>query len=146
MWQRKQTLFFGIALVLVAIPLLGLSFFTYSVENIDYTITAFGIENSLKPTLDSKLFYLPILLTLVTFIGVIISFKNRKRQLSLGWLSLLLVVFTAVFITVSSLSLSKGLQAGIGLYLHIAAILFILLGILGIRKDKKLIDSLNRLR
>ena len=123
MWQRKQTLFLGIALILVCLPFLGLPFFTYSLDEVNYQVTAFGNENLVKPEVQTKGYFI---LNLATA----------------AWIITMSASVTAECSTCETTRLAPA----IGLYLFLAAFPFILLGYFGIRKDKKLIDSLNRLR
>lgn len=154
MWQRKQTLFLGIALILVCLPFLGLPFFTYSLDEVNYQVTAFGNENLVKPEVQTKGYFSLMIIIALSLILSIISFKNRKRQLALTWISLILNLATAAWIIMMSSAITvecttcetTRLAPAVGLYLFLAAFPFILLGYFGIRKDKKLIDSLNRLR
>ena len=154
MWQRKQTLFLGIALIFVCLPFLGLPFFTYSLDEMNFQVTAFGNENLVKPEVQTKGYVSLMIIIALSLILSIISFKNRKRQLLLTWISLILNLATAAWIIMMSSAITvectacetTRLTPAIGLFLYLAAVPFILLGYFGIRKDKKLIDSLNRLR
>ncbi len=154
MWQRKQTLFLGIALIFVCLPFLGLPFFTYSLDDVSYQVTAFGNENLVKPTVQTKGYFSLMIVIALLLVLSILSFKNRKRQLLLTWISLILNLVTAAWIIMITSATTvectacetTRLTPAIGLFLFLAAVPFILLGYFGIRKDKKLIDSLNRLR
>ncbi len=154
MIQRIQSVYFFIAFLLVSIPLIGLTFFSYSLNKVEYHITAFGIENTLNPEVTKKGYFVLIMLIAVLLLGAIFFFKNRKRQIMLSWLALILnLSTTAWIITMSigdSMSCTKCESADIvpriGLFLFSSAFIFILLGYNGVKKDKKLVDSLNRLR
>lgn len=154
MLQRIQTIYFFVAFLLVSIPLAGMSFFTYSINETQYHVTAFGIENMTKPVVDGKTYFLPMLAIALLLVSAIFSFKNRKRQISFSWLALVLNISSAAWMATMSISDAKectqcensGATPAIGFYLFASAFIFILLGNLGVRKDKKLVDSLNRLR
>ena len=87
---------------------------------------------------------------------IIFSFKMRHRQVFLGWVLFLLNIFSSAWIilgaNVKMIEVSKmsepatGLTFGAAFYIHAIAFIFVFLGIGGVRKDKKTIDSLNRLR
>jgi hypothetical protein len=75
-------------------------------------------------------------------------------QVTMGWLSFFLNLGTTAWIYFAANSFFTS-QAGntgsdfvleMGFFVHASVFLFIFLGIQGVRKDKKLIDSLNRLR
>ena len=81
------------------------------------------------------------------------SYKNINRQFKLGrlvffiyFLSLLSIFLLSVFgdrlLDVSSSSR----EMGVGYYLFIAGFPFSFLANIGIKRDKKLLDSLDRLR
>ena len=153
MLQRIQTIYFLIAFIFVSIALMGNTLFTYTYNNIEFYVTAYGIGNSVKPDVDSKIYYLPILTISFLLLSIIFSFKNRKRQISLSWLALVLNLVAGGWILYSCLSVamcsncnSTSPVPSIGFYLYQSAFVFILLGILAVRKDKKMVDSLNRLR
>lgn len=154
MIQRIQTIYFFVAFLLVSIPLAGMTFFSYTIDATEYQVTAFGIENMTKPIVDGKVYFLPMLAIALLLVSAIFSYKNRKRQISFSWLALVLNISTAVWMATMSFSDAKacaecensGATPSIGFYLFVSAFIFILLGNLGVRKDKKLVDSLNRLR
>jgi hypothetical protein len=107
-----------------------------------------------QPEVQTKGYFILMIVIALSLILSIISFKNRKRQLLLTWVSLIFNLSTAAWIIVMSSAITAECTAcettrltpALGLYLFLAAFPFILLGYFGIRKDKKLIDSLNRLR
>jgi hypothetical protein len=121
---------------------------------VEYHVTAFGIENTLKPEVTKKGYFILIMLIAVLLLGAIFFFKNRKRQIMLSWLALILNLSTTAWIITMSIGDSMSctqcestdIVPRIGLFLFSSAFIFILLGYNGVRKDKKLVDSLNRLR
>lgn len=154
MIQRIQTVYFFIAILLVSIPLASMTFFSYTINAIEFHVTAFGIENMTKPEVDGKTYFLPMLAIALLLFSAIFSFKNRKRQITLSWLAMVLNISSAAWMATMSFTDAKactecetsGATPALGFYLYIAAFIFILLGNLGVRKDKKLVDSLDRLR
>ena len=83
---------------------------------------------------------------LITFtVVVIFSYKNRKKQIRLGYLSLLfsLVFFSMIAFAGNALEDEK---ARVGAMLPLAAMLFIFLAIRAIKKDEELVRSSERLR
>jgi len=155
MIQRKQTLFFLAALILVLIPLTGTSFFNYfSEEGMEYCYTAFNFKQvGSGPMILNKGFeWMLILVISLILVLAIFSFKNRKRQIQLGWLAFVLNVLTSAiivfhaFLYESAHKTEASLVIEMTFFAFASAFLFILAGIQGVRKDKKLVDSLNRLR
>lgn len=141
MLQRIQTVYFLLAVILTALPFAGISLFEAVIHGKTLNVHTFDTE--------SHYFYLSQLIEIALLIWTIFSFKNRKRQLILSWIAVAYNVIAVVY-SWFKLSQLEGIEGTIsiqvGTYLFVAAIIFILLGMNGIKKDNKLIDSLNRLR
>ncbi len=156
MLQRIQTVYLFIAVLLIALPLFGLDLFVLLSEGQSIHIGAFEVVGKLKdiPFQESNDVYM-LQFVLIALVGyVIFSFKNRKRQIFLGWFSLVLVLVTAAWMVLGAFvnaSLCAQCQSTsptpqVAFYLFVSSCIFIFLAVLAIRKDKKLVDSLNRLR
>lgn len=158
MIQRVQSIYLGIAIILLAISSVGVEFFSFIAIESRYTFSAYGItEYALKgdnvmSTQSFPLFIGTIALTLLTFI-CLMSYKNLARQFKLGRMILgiyflgvvsmiLLAYFGASFIEEETF----GRELGVGFVLFVAGLPFIFLANTGIKRDKKLLDSLDRLR
>ncbi|MDA9881258.1 DUF4293 domain-containing protein [Crocinitomicaceae bacterium] len=157
MIQRIQTLYLAILILLVSIVSTGTSLFSFISETSKFTFSSFGIT---EYSLDGKfiqtetfpIFVGTIALVLLSFL-CLMSYKNINRQFKLGrlvffiyFLSLLSIFLLSVFgdrlLDVSSSSR----EMGVGYYLFIAGFPFSFLANIGIKRDKKLLDSLDRLR
>ena len=157
MIQRIQTLYLAILILLVSIVSTGTSLFSFISETSKFTFSSFGIT---EYSLDGKfiqtetfpIFVGTIALVLLSFL-CLMSYKNINRQFKLGrlvffiyFLSLLSIFLLSVFgdrlLDVSSSSR----EMGVGYYLFIAVFPFSFLANIGIKRDKKLLDSLDRLR
>lgn len=86
-------------------------------------------------------------------IFTIFLYKNRKRQLLLIFVEILLICLFAIWLFISAtntlnlISQSFGAQnIGVGFFLLPIAIVFLAMAIGGIRKDEKIIKSADRLR
>ncbi len=158
MWQRVQTLYHAIAIILLGIVSAGSTLFSFVGESSRYTFNAFGITtHDLKSGTVTDHEMLPIMvgtiaLALLCFI-CIMSFKNLNRQFKLGRMIFFLYFLGLVGIILLS-SLGDGMideantkrELGVGFYLFIAGFPFTFLANVGIKKDKRLLDSLDRLR
>ncbi len=87
------------------------------------------------------------LLSLVT----IFLFKKRKQQISLTWLNILLCIGLTFWLYVGLNSFwsaypENGGSIAVGLFLPVVTVFLLLLALRGLRKDEKLIKSLDRLR
>ena len=84
---------------------------------------------------------------------IIFYYRDRKKQLQLSFLNFFLVILMGIWLYFSAsqatTTVNKTLQLeniGIGALLIPIAAVFVLLAIKGIRKDEKLIKSVDRLR
>lgn|SRR5690606_4648669 len=84
---------------------------------------------------------------------IIFKFKNRKLQLQLIVLEVVLIILFGLWLyTAASTALTEANQflsarnVGVGFFLLPIAIVFLLMAMGGIRKDEKLIKSADRLR
>lgn len=138
MIQRIQTLWLFLA-ALVAALLFYFDFYKMSAAGLD-------ISNNYVAII---LTGLTILLSLYT----IFMFKKRSLQLNLIWLNVLvnigLLVWLFLSIGKAKDSLVPGTVTGhywIGAFLPLVTIILLFIARAGVRKDEKLIKSLNRLR
>jgi len=98
-----------------------------------------------------------VLITLVALSGIfslvsIFLFKNRPLQLKMGYfsiiMSILLIVATIILFynEASTMATEASIEEGFGIGLPIIAIIFAGLGVRYIKKDDKLVQSMDRLR
>jgi hypothetical protein len=148
MLQRIQTVFFTVALILVLLPIFGISLFSLILNKSEITVDAFNVQGTSFS--QNHFFWIILLPIILTLLLTIFSFKKRKTQLKLAWLSLILIfiltawMLVAVFFNPYFADAEKSIGLGfISLILSLPCIYF---GIRGVKKDQALIDSLNRLR
>ncbi|MFD2553963.1 DUF4293 domain-containing protein [Sphingobacterium tabacisoli] len=157
MIQRIQSIW----LLLAAVVILGLFVFPY----LNYTDLV-GLGKKLLVTgsyaavnnesVKQESYLLQSIATAVLgFIPIVTIFlyKNRKRQLTLIFVEIVLICLFGIWLfvsatdTLSLISQSFGAQnIGVGFFLLPIAIIFLAMAIGGIRKDEKLIKSADRLR
>ena len=142
MIQRKQSLWLLVA------ALLNAGVFIFDLYRADVTVNGIADHKVLRVA-DH---YPPLLIALVmTLLPVvtIFMFSNRKRQVGMSAVSM---VGTLSFISMMLMrvkNISPAPAAGsywIGAVLPVAAVIFIVMAIVGIRKDEKLVRSVDRLR
>ncbi len=142
MIQRKQSLWLLIAALLNA----GVLYFgVYR-----YHIMENGVDTLKEVRVNDH--FPSLLIALVMAILPLITifmFGNRKRQIAMSFLSILAV---CSFVTIA-LSRTRNLNAlpssesyWVGALLPVAAVVFLFMAIIGIRKDEKLVRSVDRLR
>lgn len=91
-----------------------------------------------------------VLLALLPFI-VIFLFKNRKLQISLSYVVIVLILGFSFWFAQTAKSALGGINLelqnyGLGVVFPCLAVLFIILAVRAMRKDEQLIRSANRLR
>ena len=157
MIQRIQTIW----LLLATIVILGLFMFPY----LNY-IDLVGLGKKLfvsgeysavnNESVKQSSFLLQTITTVVVALVpflTIFQFKNRKLQIKLIYVSIVLIAFLGIWMYLTSVStldlISQNFGAnniGVGFFLLPVAIIFLGMAIGGIRKDEKLIKSADRLR
>ncbi len=160
MIQRIQTIYILISIICLSIITFGRSILIYifgtSIEH--YEITLYGITNqehiSVKSSFDLPLNILAFLL-LPLLLFSIISFKNLKRQslilkISTLLYSLLIIGVVSIYffndIDINTDTTKYSPQLASGFFILCIGLPALILANNGIKRDKKLIDSLNRLR
>ena len=156
MIQRVQTIYLFLAIICLGSTCLGFEFFRFVQSNEVFSISVFGIE-SLKEASSSMFKNIPIYLSVIGLclflFMTLMSYKNLKRQLkwarSCTFLYAVFVLASIVFYYAGGGIITEGeyvRELGLGYALLIAGFPFCFLAQLGIKKDKKLLDSLDRLR
>jgi hypothetical protein len=89
------------------------------------------------------------------FMGItlytIFLYKNRKRQITYAWFSIIITLgllaynYIAIDINKEKLGITQG-HYWIGIFLPVVSVVFLFMGMMGIKKDQKIIKSLDRLR
>jgi hypothetical protein len=153
MLQRIQTIYLLLTIVCLSIVSFGFTFFTGIIENGKIVLTSNSLDTIMDNHGEDKSLSLPIYLMFIAIIvlsGItIFSFKSLKRQIKIARLTSILYVISIAIIIVNYFIMSKqakSVEIGVGFYILAAGLLFSNLAIVGIRKDQKLIDSVNRLR
>jgi len=135
MLQRIQTVYLAIALIIAAV--LPYFFPLWKIDGKDFMFN--------KDLLYVSLFGLSTALTAIS----IISFKKRQHQFVLNRLNIILNLILLGLFVYRSLNLSGGATApekGIGMFLPIFSIVFLVLANKAIKKDEDLVKSVDRLR
>src|SRR5690606_18447989 len=135
MIQRKQSIFLLVAGIFSAVSAwLG-----------NLWKTAAGWIQAEDTAILLVLFLLSAILSLVT----IFLFKNRKLQLNLGLLNILLNILLVGYLAYSLSNLPGGFsdsEKGIGLFAPFVSIALLILANRFIKKDEKLVKSVDRFR
>ena len=136
MLQRIQTIYLTLAFIAVAI--LPYIFSLWKIDGKDYMFN--------KNMTYVVLFGLSTALCVIS----IISFKKRQHQFVLNRLNLILNLILLGLFVYRSLNLSGEIivvsEKGIGMFLPIVSIVFLVLANKAIKKDEDLVKSVDRLR
>lgn len=156
MWQRIQTLYFVLVIILmIAGIILPAAEFYNPTQNITYQLDSRGIvqlnaEGIAERTLSMNpcTYLFGMILFLTTF--CIFSFKDRKKQFRLATVNMLLIVLyviaLGVFVIYSKNKLGVDMTLQYPVVFPVIAIIFNYLAMRGINKDEKLVRSVDRLR
>ncbi len=158
MIQRIQTLYVLAAIICLSMVTAGNTLFSYLSETMRYKVSSFGVtqhalEDDKLINTESFMGYTVgaglLLIALVT----LISFKDVKRQHRFGrmlfYAYFAVLISVMVFFYIGDSQVSNDItsrEMGMGLIFLIIGFPFVFLANTGINRDKKLLDSLNRLR
>lgn len=158
MIQRIQSVFLLLAAILMGLtaflPLLDLSFLVSSGSDAaeSYkTLYSYGIGEFAGEFPTWGIFTFAILGTLLSLISIFL-YKNRNRQLNVCYVTALSIVLyyvtSMVYLNsyVSKIPAEYTFNIQAGIILPVVALIFILVAITRIKKDEKLVRSLNRIR
>lgn len=153
MIQRIQTVYLFLTIVCLSIVSFGSTFFTGIIENGKIVLTSNSLDTIMDNHGEDKFSSLPIYFMFIAIIILsaitIFSFKNLKRQIKIARLNAILYAVSIVIIVVNYFIMSKqakSVEIGAGFYILALGLLLSNLAVISIRKDQKLIDSVNRLR
>ena len=158
MIQRVQSLYLILSMISISMLLSGVEIISFTGVKLKASLTAFGISKTdvlSNQNITDQTFpiYLSIIgLVLYMFI-LLMRYKDLKIQLKmirrLFLIYLLLIISFLCFSIYGSKVINESdatTSIGIGFIYFIIPFPFIFLAQIGIKRDKKLLDSLNRLR
>jgi len=158
MIQRVQSLYLILSMISISILLSGIEIISFTGVKLKASLSAFGISKTdvlSNQNITDQTFplYLSIIgLVLYMFI-LLMRYKDLKIQLKmirrLFLIYLLLIISFLCFSIYGSKVINESdatTSIGIGFIFFIIPFPFIFLAQIGIKRDKKLLDSLNRLR
>ena len=158
MIQRVQTIYLGIVIILVSIVAIGSPLFSFVSKTSKYTFNSWGIteysvaDGKILSTSTFPIFIGMISLVLLSFI-CLMAYKSVDRQFKLGRTVFFLYFISLVVIFCLSIwggglidAKTTSREIGLGYWLFIIGFPFSFLANVGIKRDKKLLDSLDRLR
>lgn len=160
MIQRIQTVYFIIIMLLLSSLLSGVeifgfptakNYFSYSVYGLQQYKSVSGVSSGkLENIQGSMLFYLVIAFVVFTYFAMM-KYKNLKKQFRLARLVFLIylsglltiLVFGSIGFLVPS---AVAIQLGLGYYICVVGLPFTYFAFKAVKKDKEILESLDRLR
>ena len=158
MIQRVQTLYLSIAIILLSFVTVGTTIFSFTNYTSRFAFSSYGItEYSIESGKIVSTKFFPIFIGLIALVLLcficLMSYKNLKRQYKLGrtvfYIYFLMLVSMILLATFGSKMIGKEdmiREMGLGFFLFVAGFPFTFLANIGIKRDKQLLDSLDRLR
>jgi glucan phosphoethanolaminetransferase (alkaline phosphatase superfamily) len=157
MIQRVQTIYIFLAMLCIGATCTGVEFFRFVHSDSAFSFNVFGITSIINGATTEIYKSIPIYLSVIGMclfmFMTLMSYKKIERQLkwvrSLTFLYFIIVIASMVYFYIGGKVFFKGeftMELGLGYALLVAGLPFCFLAQLGIKKDKKLLDSLNRLR
>ncbi len=158
MIQRIQTVYLLASAICLSVVLFGRSVLIYFIGSTiqTYQMTIYGITDQEKTSYQSSLnlpFYILSVLTIGLVLFAIFSFKNLNRQGMITRIAALLYGIQIIGIVIVYFmhdikidGMPANAMIGSGFYILAIGFPFLFLANNGIKRDKKLLDSLNRLR
>lgn len=160
MIQRIQTIYFSLSALILIYFSVGAPIISFYGNDISYLLKSNELiaTTSGNPVAETsvKYYFIGAIVLTLWLIYVIISFRSLKKQLSAArigsfmYAAYLMIIVLSYFIgeslTENPTVGEKSAQFELGTYLLAVGYIFYLFGIRGIKKDKKLIDSVDRIR
>lgn len=150
MIQRIQSVYLAVAIILLSIVTAGARIASFTSDEGELKLTSFGLFLKMQDSEDYIAdFSMPLYVLGIVFVLLLVmtllSYKKLKFQLSLAKLSFYVsLVFAGLVIATSFLFGS--IAYGIGSYFIFISVLLTYLAMRGVKKDKSLIDSVDRIR
>jgi fatty acid desaturase len=160
MIQRIQTVYFIIVMLLLSSLLSGVEIFGFPTAKNYLSYSVYGIQQfksvasvphgKAENIHGSLLFYFVIVFVLFTYYAMM-NYKNLKKQFRLARLVMLIYLIGLVLLLIFGsggllVSNAVGIQLGWGYYICVVGLPFSYFAFKGVKKDKEILESLDRLR
>ncbi len=157
MIQRIQSLYWLAAIICLSFLNFGVSLLNFNGKDFHFEFSMFGWK---KMDASNKIigkndmyFYIATILIFAFIVQAIFSFKSLKRQMKLANLIIYLHALVILFL-VSLFVFGKQMfgleyettEVSFGFYALFLSLIFSFLASQGVKKDKKLLDSVDRIR
>jgi len=155
MFQRIQTVYWGLSIVCLGVLLSGLDLVVFKKNQLTFDLSLYYLKQSdltgkvIKETPNYN--FVLVSLSLILTIYTIFQFKNLKKQLNLAkWVMYFnfLVAIMIIIFSYTGMVVSNPLTVKLNFWIALLLVSFIfsVLAYLGVKKDKSLLDSVDRIR
>jgi len=152
MIQRIQTIY-----LILAIACLGLTFafpfVSYLVDSEIVVFNAYGLGKNAKEVTTFFPYFISVSLSMGLAVFSLLQYKKRQLQMKVGRFNYLLIILSIVLIYIEATIVeskfeleNEQISYGLGMFFPVAALPFTFLANRSIKKDEKLVKSLDRLR
>jgi Na+/proline symporter len=160
MIQRIQTVYFILVMLLLSSLLSGVEIFGFPTAKNYLSYSVYGIQQfksaasaplgKAENIQGSLLFYFVIVFVLFNYFAMM-NYKNLKKQFRLARLAFIIYLIGLVLLLIfGSAGLfvpnAVGIQLGWGYYISVVGLPFSYFAFKGVKKDKEILESLDRLR
>lgn len=150
MIQRIQSVYLAVAIILLSAVTAGVRIASFMIEEGELKLSSFGLflkmEGSDEYLADFSMpLYIVGILYVLLLVMTLLSYKKLKFQLSLAKLSFYVSLVLAAAVIATSF-LFGSIAYGVGSYFIFISVPLIYLALRGVKKDKSLIDSVDRIR
>jgi uncharacterized membrane protein YhdT len=155
MLQRIQTVYWVLTLFCLGVLLSGVDLVSFKKDGIEFKLSIFSLkqfDKSDKLIKESFNFnYVLVIFIMLFIIFTVFQFKNLRKQLNFAkWSMFLSILITIQFILFSYsgmiVSNPTSVKLNFWISLLLIACVFSVLAYLGVKKDKSLLDSVDRIR
>ena len=155
MLQRIQTVYWVLTLFCLGVLLSGVDLVSFKKDGIDFKLSVFSLkqfDKSDKLIKESSNFnYVLVIFIMLFIIFTLFQFKNLRKQLNFAkWSMFLTILITIQFIlfSYSGMIVSNPISVKLNFWISLLLIacVFSVLAYLGVKKDKSLLDSVDRIR
>lgn len=153
MIQRIQSVYLLLVIVCLSIASFGTTLFSGKLSNGSIELSGTSLvtygENKEVLTNVNLPIYLAFALVVAVSVLTIFAFKNLKKQIKFAVVNSILyfvAILAVLLVYFSNRGLMQSVEFGLGFYTLVIGVVFSNLAVRAIRKDQKLIDSVNRLR
>lgn len=154
MIQRIQSLYWLVAAICLSFVNFGMNIFSFKIKDTVYEFDFYSLTEFVNGKIVKSQAKFHTILSITIFVLIVVaifSYKNLKRQLKLSQTISFLTLMLFIEITLSAyggllINNAESIVPNFGYYLLPITLILNFLAQKGVKKDKKLLDSVDRIR